>query len=354
MTEHVETVIVGGGQAGLSTGYHLARRGHSFVILDANERIGDSWRRRWDSLRLFTPASYSGLPGWSFPGPGWSFPGKDEVADYLEAYAARFDLPVLTGVQVDRVAREKDRYVVTAGDRRIEAEQVVVATGAYQRPRVPDFAAELDPSLVQLHSSAYRDPSQLQEGGVLVVGAANSGAEIALEVSRGHRTWLSGRHPGQEPFRPGSRWDRLFIPVVWAVASHLLTVRTPMGRAVRRKFSSRGIPLGRVRPKDYAAAGIVRVPRTVAARHGLPVLEDGRELGVANVVWCTGYVPDFEWIDLPVFGEDGAPVHHRGIVGTEPGLYFVGLFFLYSLASPLVAGVGRDAQHIVEHITSSC
>jgi putative flavoprotein involved in K+ transport len=127
-----------------------------------------------------------------------------------------------------------------------------------------------------------------------------------------------------------------------------------MGRAVRRKFSSRGIPLGRVRPKDYAAAGIVRVPRTVAARHGLPVLEDGRELGVANVVWCTGYVPDFEWIDLPVFGEDGAPVHHRGIVGTEPGLYFVGLFFLYSLASPLLAGVGRDAQHIVEHITSSC
>jgi putative flavoprotein involved in K+ transport len=353
MTEHVETVVVGGGQAGLSTGYHLAKRGQPFVILDANERIGDSWRRRWDSLRLFTPARYSGLPGWSFPGPGWSFPGKDEVADYLEAYAARFDLPVRTGVQVDRVARVRDRYVVSAGDLRIEAERVVVATGAYQRPKVPDFASELDPSLVQLHSSAYRDPSQLQEGGVLVVGAANSGAEIALEVCRDHRTWLSGRHPGQEPFRPGSRWDRLFIPVVWAVASHLLTVRTPPGRAVRRKFSSRGIPLGRVRPKDHVAAGIDRVPRTVAVRHGLPVLEDGRELEVANVVWCTGYVPDFAWIDLPVFDEHGAPVHRRGIVGAEPGLYFVGLFFLYSLASPLVAGVGRDAQHIVEHIASS-
>jgi putative flavoprotein involved in K+ transport len=353
MTENVGTVIVGGGQAGLSTGYHLARRGHPFVILDANERIGDSWRRRWDSLRLFTPGRYNGLPGWSFPGPGWSFPGKDELADYLEAYAARFDLPVRSGVRVDRVAREDGRYVVTAGEERFDAEQVVVATGAYHRPRVPDFAAELDPSLVQLHSSAYRDPSRLQDGGVLVVGAANSGAEIALEVSRDHRTWLSGRHPGQEPFRPGSRWDRLFMPVVWVMASHLLTVRTPMGRAVGRKFSSQGIPLGRVRPKDYAAAGIDRVPRTVAARDGLPVLEDGRRLEVANVVWCTGYAPDYDWIDLPVFDEDGAPVHQRGIVSTEPGLYFVGLFFLYSLASPLVAGVGRDARHIAEHIASS-
>jgi putative flavoprotein involved in K+ transport len=353
MTERVETVIVGGGQAGLATGYHLARRGHPFVILDANERVGDSWRRRWDSLRLFTPARYSGLPGWSFPGPAWSFPGKDDVADYLEAYAARFDLPVRTGVHVDRVAREDGRYAVTAGDLRLEAEQVVVATGAYQRPRVPGFAAGLDPSIVRLHSSAYRDPSQLQEGGVLVVGAANSGAEIALEVSRSRRTWLSGRHPGQEPFRPGSRWDRLLMPVVWLAATRLLTVNTPMGRSVRRKFAARGIPLGRVRPKDYAAAGIDRVPRTVGARNGLPVLEDGRELEVANVVWCTGFVPDFTWIDLPVFDEDGAPVHHRGIVGSEPGLYFVGLFFLYALASPLVAGVGRDARHIAKHIAST-
>ena len=352
MTEYVGTVIVGGGQAGLSTGYHLARCGHPFVILDANERIGDSWRRRWDSLRLFTPARYDGLPGRPFPGPAWALPGKDDVADYLEDYATRFDLPVRTGVQVDGVAREDGRYVVNAGDLRFEAEQVVVATGAYQRPRVPGFASELDPSLAQLHSSAYRDPAQLQEGGVLVVGAANSGAEIALEVSRSHRTWLSGRHPGQEPFRPGSRWDRLFIPVVWVAASHLLTVRTPPGRAVRRKFSSRGIPLGRVRPKDYAAAGIERVPRTVAARHGRPVLEDGRELDVANVLWCTGYVPDFAWIDLPVFDEHGAPVHDRGIVAGAPGLYFVGLFFLYSLTSPLVAGVARDARHIVEHIAA--
>jgi putative flavoprotein involved in K+ transport len=198
-SEHVETVIIGGGQAGLSTGYHLARRGLPFVILDTNERIGDAWRKRWDSLRLFTPARYDGLPGWPFPAPAWSFPTKDDVAGYLEAYAARFDLPVRTGVRVDRLSREADRYVVAAGDRRFEADQVVVASGAYQRPRVPAFAAQLDPGLVQLHSSDYRDPSQLQEGGVLVVGAANSGAEIALEVSTGHRTWLSGGTRAKNP-----------------------------------------------------------------------------------------------------------------------------------------------------------
>jgi putative flavoprotein involved in K+ transport len=351
--EHVETLIIGGGQAGLSTGYQLARRGLPFVIVDANERIGDAWRRRWDSLRLFTPARYNGLPGWPFPAPAWSFPTKDEMAGYLEAYAARFDLPVRTGVHVDGLSREADRYVVAAGDRRFEADQVVVASGAYQRPRIPAFAAELDRDLVQFHSSQYRDPSQLREGGVLVVGAANSGAEIALEVCRGHRTWLSGRHPGQEPARPGSRWDRLVTPAIWWVFSHALTVKTPIGRMVGQKFRSQGIPLARVRPKDITAAGIERVPRTSTARDGLPVLDDGRHLEVTNVIWCTGFVPDFPWIDLPVFADDGHPVHDRGVVGSQPGLYFVGLFFLYALASSLVGGVGRDAEHIAKHIASS-
>jgi len=347
-----EVVVIGGGQAGLATGYHLAKRGLPFVILDANERIGDSWRKRWDSLRLFTPARYDGLPGWPFPAPAWSFPTKDEMADYLEAYAARFDLPVRTGVRVDGLSSEADRYVVAAGDRRFEADHVVVASGAYQSPWVPAFAPELDPGIVQLHSSEYRNPSQLQEGGVLVVGAANSGAEIALEVSRDHLTWLSGRHPGQEPTRPGSRWDRLLTPVIWLMFSHVLTVKTPIGRMVRRELHSRGLPLARVRPKDITAAGIERVPRTTGARGGLPVLDDGRDLEVANVIWCTGFVPDFTWIDLPVFAEDGGPVHERGIVRSEPGLYFVGLFFLYAVASSLVGGVGRDAEHIAKYIAS--
>jgi putative flavoprotein involved in K+ transport len=355
--EQFEAVVIGGGQAGLAVGYHLARQGRRFVILDASQRIGDAWRERWDSLRLFTPARYDGLPGWSFPTPAWSFPTKDEMADYLEAYAARFDLPVRTGVHVDSLSKQGDRFVVAAGDRRFETQAVVVASGADRHPRIPAFAPDLDPGIVQLHSSQYRDPSQLQEGGVLVVGAANSGAEIALEVSRTHRTWLSGRHPGQEPVRPGSRGDRLATPVIWFAANHVLTLKTPLGRSVWRKFRAqdathRGLPLARVRPKDLTAAGIQRTPRTVGVHAGLPVLEDGRVLEVANVIWCTGFVADFAWIDLPVFAPDGAPLHDRGVVSSQPGLYFVGLFFLHALASSLVGGVGRDAGHIARHIAA--
>ena len=349
--ERFETVVIGGGQAGLSVGYHLAKRGHSFVILDANERIGDSWRNRWDSLKVFTPSRYDGLPGWAFPAPARSFPTKNEVADYLEAYAGRFDLPVRSGVRADGVTKQGNRYIVTAGDR-FEADNVVVASGAYQTPRVPAFASELDTSIVQMHSTQYRNPSQLREGGVLVVGAGNSGAEIAFEVSRSHQTWLAGRDTGQEPTRPGSATDRLVVPLIWFAATRVLTVRTPMGRAVKRMFRDRGIPLARVRRKDILQAGIERTPRVSGVRGGRPLLDDGRVLDVSNVIWCTGFVPDFNWIQLPICDEDGHPVHDRGVVGSEPGLYFVGLLFLYSLSSALIGGAGKDAAYIANHIAS--
>ena len=224
--EWFETVIVGGGQAGLAVGYHLAQRGRSFVILDANRRVGDAWRHRWDSLRLFTPARYDALPGMPFPAPAFSYPAKDEVAEYLDSYAARFGLPVMTGVRVDRLSSDGDRYVLAAGDRRFEADNVVVASGAYQQPRIPAFAAELDAGILQLHPNEYRNPSQLPAGDVLVVGAGNSGAEIAVEVARTHPTWLSGPDAGHIPVRTGSRWDRLVTPPFWWFASRVLTVQT--------------------------------------------------------------------------------------------------------------------------------
>jgi putative flavoprotein involved in K+ transport len=351
-SEQFEVVVIGGGQAGLSVGYHLQQQGRDFVVLDTNERIGDSWRKRWDSLRLFTPSRYNGLPG--LPFPAHSHPTKDEMAAYLEAYAARFELPVRTGVKVDRLSRRESRFVVTAGDLRFEAVNVVVATGGYHGPRVPDFAPELDPDIVQLHSSEYRRPSQLREGDVLVVGAGNSGAEIALEVSRSHRVYLSGRHPGSEPTRPGSVADRLITPVIWFVFSHVLTVNTPLGRKAAAQLRSHGLPLGRVKPADLLAAGVERIhARTVAARDGLPLLADGRLLDVTNVIWCTGYQSDFGWIALPIFDHDGEPIHERGVIATEPGLYFVGLFFLSAATSSLVGGVGRDAAFIAKHIVSS-
>jgi putative flavoprotein involved in K+ transport len=353
---HLETVIIGGGQAGLSTGYHLASRGLPFVILDANGRIGDSWRKRWDSLRLFTPARFSGLSGMPFPAPAQAFPTKDEVADYLESYASRFKLPVRTGVRVDGLWRNGNRFVVTSGDRRFEAENVVVAMASYQVPRVPSFASELNPRLVQLHAGEYRNPSRLQDGGVLVVGAGNTGAEIALNVVGGHATWLSGRDTGHVPGRIDTVVARrVFLPLVYRVIGHhVLTVKTPIGRRMRRKVLSWGAPLVRVKPQDIAAAGIERVPRVVGVHEGLPVLEDHRVLEVANVIWCTGFRPDFSWVHLPVFSdEEKEPTHYRGIVASEPGLYFVGLLFLYAMSSAFLPGVGRDAKHVAKHIASS-
>ena len=353
-TQRYDTVVVGAGQAGLSVGYHLAKRGQRFVILEANDRVGDSWRTRWDSLRLFTPARYDGLDGLPFPASRDAFPTKDEMADYLESYATRFELPVETGVRVEELSRNGgDRFMLTAGNRRFEADNVVVAMANYQRPHVPDFARELDPSIVQMHSSEYRRPSQLGDGDVLIVGAGNSGSEIALELARSRRVWMSGRDTGHVPFRIDSLAARLLLVrfVLRIVFHRILTVRTPMGRKARPKVLAAGGPLVRVKPSDLAAAGVERVPRTAGTRDGHPVLDDGRVLDVGNVIWCTGFDPDYSWVDLDVLGE-AEPQHERGVATSEPGLYFVGLEFLYAMSSIMVHGVGRDARRVVDEISS--
>ena len=258
--ERIQTVVIGAGQAGLSVGYHLARRGLSFVILDANARVGDNWRKRWDSLRLFTPARYDGLAGMAFPGSPTAFPTKNEMADFLEAYATRFKLPIRSGVKVERLSRHGRGYLVSAGNQTIEADHVVVAMSNYQSPRVPPFSKDLDPAIRQIHSIDYRNPSQLQEGAVLVVGAGNSGAEIAIEAARGHQVWMSGRDTGQVPFRLSSLIGRTILVrvVLRGLFHHVLTVDTPMGRKVRPKVLSKGGPLIRTRSRDLAAAGVER------------------------------------------------------------------------------------------------
>jgi len=257
--EAFDVIVIGAGQAGLSLGHHLASRGLRFVVLDAGARIGDQWRQRWDSLRLFTPARFDGLDGLPFPAPPDSFPTKDEMADYLEAYAAHFALPVRTGVRVDRVWREETgTYVVNGNGRELRADHVVVAMANYQRPRVPDFARQLRRDIVQLHSADYRNLSQLQEGSVLLVGAGNSGSEIARELAGRHRVLMSGRDTGHIPFRIEGFAGRVLLVrlVLKGLFHHVLTVGTPIGRRVRPHVLSQGGPLIRVKPKDLAAAGV--------------------------------------------------------------------------------------------------
>jgi putative flavoprotein involved in K+ transport len=354
-TERIDTVVIGGGQAGLSVGHHLQRQGVPFVILDASARVGDAWRNRWDSLRLFTPARFSSLDGMPFPADPHSFPTKDAMGDYLETYARHFQLPVRNGVRVERLSRLGHRFLVVAGDKQFEADNVVVAMAGWQRPRVPAFASELHPRIVQIHSFDYRNPSQLQPGGVVVVGAGNSGAEIALDVVPGHETWLSGPDTGHVPFRiDGLAARLLLVRLVLRVVFHrILTVKTPIGRKARAKMLHRGEPLVRTKPQDLLAAGVKRVPRVVSVANGLPVLEDGRVLDVANVIWCTGFHSGFSWIDLPVFDGNGDAKHDSGVVTSEPGLYFVGLKFLYAASSSALHGVGRDAARIADRISAT-
>jgi putative flavoprotein involved in K+ transport len=350
--EYVETLVIGGGQSGLAMGYQLSRRDLPYKIIDANQRIGDVWRNRWDSFRLFTPNRLNRLPGMPFPGYNWGFASKNEWADYLASYARKFELQVETGIRVENLTREGDRFVAVSGERRFEADNVVVAMSSWQRPRVPDYSSELDPRIVQFHVADYKNPGQLQEGGVLVVGAGNSGAEVALEVARTHQVLLSGPSTGAIPFRPESVAARVLMPFIGRIIFHrVLTTSTPIGKKVRPKMISTGEPLIRVKPRDLAAAGVERVARVTGTQGGLPQLKDGRTVDVANVVWCTGFHPGFSWINLPVLGPL-EPLHKRGIVESEPGLYFLGLKFLHSVSSEQIHGVGRDADRIARNIAA--
>jgi putative flavoprotein involved in K+ transport len=350
--ERHETVIIGGGQAGLSVGYYLKQQGRSFVILDAGERIGESWRGRWDSLRLYSPAARDGLPGMPFPAPRTTYPTKDDMGDYLEAYARRFELPVRSRAGVETLTSEDGRYIASAGGRRFEADNVVVATGVFQKPYTPDFAGELHPRITQLHSNDYRNLTQLQDGPVLVVGASHSGSDIAYEAAAAHQVVLSGKDTGQIPAPIESRRGRMGFRVLLFAGTHILNVDTPMGRKMRPHVRHGGGPLLRYRRKDLHAAGVERVlARTIGVEGGLPVLDDGRVLDVSNVVWCTGFRPDFSWIRFAFeLGDDGYPVQYRGTASSPPGLYFAGLPFLHSFASMLVAGAGRDAGRVARHI----
>lgn len=351
MTTSIDTVVVGGGPAGLTMGYHLQCSGRDFVVLDADRGIGDSWRQRYDSLRLFSLPKYASLPGWRLPTPG--YPTRDDMADYLEAYAARFDLPVRSGVRVTSVIAEDGGLLVSTPAQNYLARNVIVATGAHRRPAVPVFADGLDPRIRQLTSLGYRNPQQFAPGPVLVVGAGNSGTDIALDAAAaGHETYLAGRHPGQVPIDIDTPRGQRAQPVVMFAFRHVLTLRTPMGRKAHARHLDHGVNLVRNKLADLDAAGITRIGRIEQLRDGQPVPSEGSVPPVGTVVWCTGSRPDHRFLEVPVFGDDGRPRHHRGVTAV-PGLYFLGLEFQFALASGQLQGLDRDARYLLRRLPAA-
>ncbi|MGH7760403.1 MAG: flavin-containing monooxygenase [Candidatus Dormibacteraceae bacterium] len=343
--QRFETVIVGGGQAGLSTAYELTHRGVDCIVLEAEPRIGNQWRRRWDSLRLFTPARFDRLPGSRFPADDMTFPTKDELADYLESYTAAASLPVRRGVKAISLTRAEGGYQLYTSAGPCEADHVVIATG-YDKPKLPDFAKNVSPTVKQLHAFDYRNPDQLI-GDVLVVGAGTSGVEIAIEAAQSkHATTLAGRSTGAVPPAAYAFGGRVF----WFYANRIASLDNPIGRAMRPQVVRRGAPLIRLKMADATAAGVARASRVMSVEDGLPVFEDGMRARADTIVWCTGFGHDYSWIHLPIVVEDGLPRHRRGVVEAEPGLYFVGLVFQSRLASGFLGGVGMDARFVAETI----
>lgn len=348
----IPTVIVGAGQTGLATAYHLNRAGHRCVVLHEDARVGDSWRRRYDSLHLNTPAKYDGLPGQRFDAPRNSFPTGAEMGDHLERYVEHHGLDVRHGVHVTRVERLDDGFEVTTSAGTWLTDNVVVASGGEHHPRIPELSHRLDPGIRQLHSSHYRNPDQLLPGPVLVVGASQSGADLALEAAQaGHETYLSGRVRAEVPVEVPSFRATLISPVLWFVANHVLTLSTPVGRRMQAEVRAGGAPLVRVKTHHLREAGVqLHEARTTGVSDGRPCLDDGTVMDVANVIWCTGFRQDFSMIRPSVTDEDGWPRDEGGVVPEAPGLYFVGLLFQRGFYSMLIGGAGRDAAHVARHI----
>ena len=340
--ERVEVVVIGAGQAGLAVGYHLARQGRRFIIVDGADSVGSAWRSRWDSLVLFTPRRYSGLPGLPFPGDADGYPGRDEVIAYLEQYAVTFELPIRLDSAVRSVTSKDGGFVVQFDDRQIEADQVVVATGPFQVPRVPALAEDLAPEVFQTHSTGYRRTEDVPEGAVLVVGGGNTGFQIAKELAATHRVHLAvGSRQKPLPQRFLGR------DIFWWLTKTGL-INKSLDSRVGRRASQQDTLLGSS-PRQLGRFDIELKPRATEASGRVISFADGSQLDVDAVIWATGYRPDHTWINLPVIDSDGRITHRRGVTDV-PGLYFLGLSWQHTRGSALIGWVGDDAEFIAKQV----
>ncbi len=346
------TIIIGAGQAGLSAGYYLKKLGLEFVILTKDSRIGDNWRKRWDSLRLFTPVFFNHLPGMNFPSDNPDYlPDKNETADFLEIYCRHFNLPVLFNREAFNLEMKNNLFCVETNSGNYIAHNVIVATGSFQNPHIPDFAKDINGSIFQIHSSRYTNPGQLNKGGVLVVGAGSSGLQIAAEIaeqsSPGREVWLSGPDTGTFPRQIlGIDIYHILAPTVFHVP-----LKSFPGRIIKSVSYRHGDLVLKPTYKKTIKAGVKRVGRTVRAEHGFPVIENNIQLKVGNVIWCTGFRHNFDWIKLDIFDDKGRPVHNRGVINKMPGIYFLGLHFQHTLSSSLLGGVRKDAEFITSRLS---
>ncbi len=344
---HWDTIVIGAGQAGLAAGYFLKQEAAKFLIIDAAERLGDSWRKRWDSLTLFSPPEYNSLPGMPMESAG-PRTTKNEMANYLERYAKLFELPVRTGIRVTRLSKTVSGYeIITAGGK-FTCDSVIVTTGGHQRPYIPSFASDLNKDILQLHSSEYLNPAKLPVGNILVAGAATSGIEIAVEIARSRPVMIAGKPsfilPGLT-LKLGKKFHWWFI-------SNILTINTPIGRKARPGIL-RG---GAIFPwllKMLDGSKVLRVPRITGVSNGYPKVADGREIPVSTIIWCTGDRPDFSWIDMNITDGTGWPLTKRGVALNAEGMYFAGMPFQFGLTSGLVGGVARDAAYVVRHLVKN-
>ena len=342
-TEGVGVLVIGGGQAGLAMGYHLAERSLSFLIADGSPEVGHAWLSRWRSLRLFTAAQYNDLPGMSFPGARDSYPGRDDVADFLRAYVARFDLPVRLNTTVTRLTREERGYTAETTTGPIQAQQVVIATGPFQVPFVPELAERLGPELTQLHSASYQSPEDLPEGRVLVVGGANSGQQIALELSDSRNVEIAvGQRLPTLPQRPLGRdiwW--------WLTATRL--ARVPVSSRLGRRLSQRDVVIGGGL-RELRRHGVGVRPRVVGAGDRTIAFEDGGSSEYDGVVWATGFRIDHSWVDVPEVKDELGQVRHVRGVTESPGLYLLGMTWQHTRTSALIGWVGDDAAYLADRI----